>query len=132
MGYPVYWPVSVPLYMFSFMGNAFLTVLLCIERFVFIMYPAKSKVWCSKRKTLTYICLATLTSIILSIPLFFAFKWDKNGQVVPTDLAVKSKIIEEIFNFVCRFLLPTGILLTLSAIVAIKVRFSFGLLSGAG
>ena len=119
----VFWPITWPIYMFAFTGNASMTLLVCVERFIFVVYPLKSKIWCSKKRTLLYICIATVICFILTIPHFFAFTWDKNGKVKQTDLLLKYgqigglSIPEELI----RFILPPVILITLSTIVAIKV-----------
>ena len=76
----VYHPITLPIFVFSCAGNGLLTVLICIERFVMIMYPEKSKIWCSKQKTIIYICVASLTSLLTSIPHFSAYYWDENGK----------------------------------------------------
>jgi hypothetical protein len=116
----VYWPVTWPIYKFAFTGNAYMTVLVCVERFVFVVYPFKSTIWCSKKRTLIYICLGTIISFIITIPHFFAFTWDNDGKVKLTDNALKYGHIVEIDELI-RFVLPPVILITLSTIVAIKV-----------
>ena len=93
-----------------------LTVLICVERFAMIMYPEKSKIWCSKQKTIIYICVASLTSLIMSIPYSFAYSWDENGKVEPTDILN----ILIAMGFLAIFLSAVG-MLTLSIIMAIKV-----------
>ena len=116
----VYWPVSWPIYKFAFTGNAFMTVLICVERFVFVVYLLKSKIWCSKKRTLIYICVGTIISFILTIPHFFVVTWDNNGKVKPTEFGLKYGPISGIDEMI-RCFLPPVILITLSTIVAIKV-----------
>ena len=120
---PVYWPVTWPIYKFAFTGNVSMTLLICVERFIFVVYPFKSKIWCSKKRTLVYICIATVICFILTIPHCFAFTWDKNGKVKQTDLLLKYGQIGglSIPDELIRFILPPVILITLSTIVAIKV-----------
>ena len=125
-GKAVYWPITWPIYMFAFNGNASMTVLLCVERFIVIIYPEKSKIWCSKKRTLLYTCVATIISSILTIPHFFAFTWDNDGKVKPNlDFWLKYAPIDVIADFLSRSILPTVILITLSTIVAIKVYFQY-------
>ena len=121
--YAVFWPITWPIYMFAFTGNASMTLLVCVERFIFVVYPFKSKIWCSKKRTLLYICVATVICFILTIPHFFAFTWDKNGKVKQTDLLLKYGQIGglSIPDELIRLILPSVILITLSTIVAIKV-----------
>ena len=121
--YAVYWPITWPIYMFAFTGNASMTLLVCVERFIFVVYPFKSKIWCSKKRTLLYICVATVICCILTMPHFFAFTWDKNGKVKQTDLLLKYGQIDglSIPDELIRLILPPVILITLSTIVAIKV-----------
>ena len=121
--YPVYVPITWPIYMFAFTGNATMTLLVCVERFIFVVYPFKSKIWCSKKRTLLYICVATVICFILTIPHFFAFTWDQNGKVKQTDLLLKYGQIGglSIPDELIRLILPPVILITLSTIVAIKV-----------
>ena len=116
----VYWPVTWPIYKFAFTGNAFMTVLICVERFVFVVYLLKSKIWCSKKRTLIYICVGTIISFILTIPHFFVVTWDNNGKVKPTEFGLKYGPISGIDEMI-RCFLPPVILITLSTIVAIKV-----------
>ena len=121
---PVYWPVTWPIYKFAFTGNASMTLLICVERFIFVVHPFKSKMWCSKKRTLLYICVATIISFILTIPYFFANTWDNDGKVKPTDFAIKYGHLGFcIEDFLIRFFLPNVTLITLSTIVAIKVSF---------
>ena len=87
--YTVFWPITWPIYMFAFTGNASMTLLVCVERFIFVVYPFKSKIWCSKQRTLLYILVATVICFILTIPHFFVFTWDKNGKVRQADLLLK-------------------------------------------
>ena len=123
--YTVYWPITWPIYMFAFTGNASMTVLICVERFIFVVYPFKSKIWCSKKRTLLYICVATVISFILTIPYFFANTWDKDGKVKPTDFMIKHGHLGFfIEDFVIRFFVPNVTLITLSTIVKIKVSFN--------
>ena len=118
----VFWPVTGPIYKFAFSGNAYMTVLVCVERFVFVLYPFKSKIWCSKKRTLIYICIATVISFIISIPHFFAFTWDSDGKVKQTDFALGiGYFLYWFVSELIRFVLPPVILITLSTIVAIKV-----------
>ena len=116
----VYHPITAPIFTFSCAGNGLLTVLICIERFVMIMYPEKSKIWCSKQKTIIYICLASLTSLLQSIPGSFQYRWDENGKAKATDFAINFPII----NILGIFLL-VAVMLTLSIIIAIKVSSQF-------
>ena len=116
----VYHPITSPLFAFAFGGNGFLTVLICIERFVMIMYTEKSKIWCSKQKTIIYICVASLTSLLGSIPEFFSISWDENGKVKPTEFASIVAGLRLLTIFVM-----TTIMLTLSIIIAIKVSLQF-------
>ena len=115
----VYWPVTWPIYSFAFTGNAFMTVLICMERFIFVVYPLKSKIWCSKKRTLNYICGATVISFILTMPSFFVCTWNNDGKVKQTDFGLKYGYLGQIDELV-RFFLPTVIFM-LSTIVAIKV-----------
>ena len=101
-----------------------MTVLVCVERFVFVVYPFKSKIWCSKKRTLIYICIATVISFITSIPHFFAFTWDNDGKVKPTDFFMSIYLNIYTLSELIRFVLPPVILITLSTIVAIKVSFN--------
>ena len=116
----VYLPITAPIFTFSCAGNGLLTVLICIERFVMIMYPEKSKIWCSKQKTIFYICLASLTSLLLSIPGSFTYSWDENGKAKATDFLINFSTI----NLLGIFLL-VAVMLTLSIIIAIKVSLQF-------
>ena len=116
----VYHPITAPIFTFSCAGNGLLTVLICIERFVMIMYPEKSKIWCSKQKTIIYICLASLTSLLISIPGSFAYSWDENGKAKATDFLINFSII----NLLGIFLL-VAVMLTLSIIIAINVSLQF-------
>ena len=121
---PVYWPVTWPIYKFAFTGNASMTLLICVERFIFVVHPFKSKIWCSKKRTLLYICVATVIIFILTIPYFFANTWDNDGKVKPTDFTIKcGHLCFSIEDFLIRFFLPNVTLITLSTIVAIKVSF---------
>ena len=122
-GKAVYWPVTWPLYKFAFTGNASMTVLLCVERFIVIIYPEKSKIWCSKKRTLLYICIATVISLILTIPHFFFFTLDSIGNVKPTDFAQWYVSLDVGADFLFRSILPAVTLITLSTIAAIKVIF---------
>ena len=80
--------------------------------------------WCSKKRTLLYICVATIISFILTIPYFFANTWDNDGKVKPTDFAIKYGHLGFcIEDFLIRFFLPNVTLIMLSTIVAIKVSF---------
>ena len=117
---PVDHPITAPISAFAFSGNGFLIVLICIERFVMIIYPEKSKIWCSKRKTIIYICVASLTSLLMSVPDFFAYSWDENGKVKPTDFHNKYWRIVQGLRLL-NSLVWTTIMLTLSIIIAIKV-----------
>ena len=116
----VYLPITCPIFTFACGGNGMLTVLICVERFVMIMYPEKSKIWCSKRKTIMYICVASLTSLLFSIPYSFAYSWDENGKVKPTDTLP----ILNVISFFAIFLFVVG-MLTLSIIITIKVSLYF-------
>ena len=116
----VFWPVTWPIYKFAFTGNAYMTVLVCVERFVFVVYPFKSKIWCSKKRTLIYICVGTVISFILTIPHFFVFTWDNDGKVILTYFGLKYGPMGGIDDTI-RCFLPPVILITLSTIVAIKV-----------
>ena len=116
----VYHPITAPIFTFSCAGNDLLTVLICIERFIMIMYPEKSKIWCSKQKTIIYICIASLTSFLISIPWSFAYNWDKNGKAKETDFLLNFLPI----NLLGIFLL-VAVMLTLSIIIAIKVSSQF-------
>ena len=116
----VYHPITAPIFTFSFAGNGLLTVLICIERFVMIMYPEKSKIWCSKQKTIIYICLASLTSLLMSIPGSFAYSWDENGKANATDFIINFVTI----NLLGVFIL-LAVMLTLSIIIAINVSLQF-------
>ena len=116
----VYLPVTWPIYRFAFTGNASMTVLICVERFVFVVYPFKSKIWCSKKRTLIYICVGTMISFILTIPHFFVLTWDNDGKVKPTEFGLKYGPMSGI-NEMIRCFMPLLILITLSTIVAIKV-----------
>ena len=99
-----------------------MTVLVCVERFVFVVYPFKSKIWCSRKRTLIYICVAAVISFIITIPQFFAFTWDNDGKVKLTDFfALGIGLSIHRISEVIRFVLPPVILITLSTIVAIKV-----------
>ena len=119
----VYWPFTWPLYKFAFTGNASMTLLICIERFIFIVYPLKSKIWCSKKRTLVYICIATVISLIVTIPHFFFFTWDSIGNVKPTDFEQWYVPLDVPADFLFRSILPAVTLITLSTIAAIKVIF---------
>ena len=122
-GNAVYWPVTWPIYKFSFNGNASMTVLICLERFIFIVYPLKSKIWCSKKRTLLYICIATAMSFILAIPHFFAFTWNEGGEVKPNrDFWLLFVPIDILEDLLFRSILPVVTLITLSTIAAIKVN----------
>ena len=116
----VYLPITAPIFVFSCAGNGLLTVLICIERFVMIMYPEKSKIWCSKQKTIIYICLASLTSLLMSIPGSFAYSWDENGKANATDFIINFVTI----NLLGVFIL-LAVMLTLSIIIAINVSLQF-------
>ena len=116
----VYHPITAPIFTFSCAGNGLLTVLICIERFVMIMYPEKSKIWCSKQKTIIYICLASLTSLLMSIPGSFAYSWDENGKANATDFIINFVTI----NLLGVFIL-LAVMLTLSIIIAINVSLQF-------
>ena len=94
---PVDHPITAPISAFAFSGNGFLIVLICIERFVMIIYPEKSKIWCSKRKTIIYICVASLTSLLMSVPDFFAYSWDENGKV-QVNLCQKLLFLHQLTN----------------------------------
>ena len=120
--YAVYWPITWPIYMFAFTGNASMTLLVCVERFIFVMYPFKSKIWCSKKRTLLYIFLATVISFVLTIPYFFANTWDNDGKVKPSKIKY-GHLGFFIEDFVIRFFLPNVTSITLSTIAAIKVSF---------
>ena len=98
-----------------------MTVLVCVERFVFVLYPFKSKIWCSKKRTLIYICVGTVISFILTIPHFFAFTWDNDGKVKLTDFDGLKYDWVWLIDDIIRCFLPPVILITLSTIVAIKV-----------
>ena len=116
----VYLPITAPIFTFSCAGNGLLTVLICIERFIMIMYPEKSNIWCSKQRTIIYICLASLTSLLMSIPGSFAYSWDENGKTKATDFLINFSTI----NLLGIFLL-VAVMLTLSIIIAIKVSLQF-------
>ena len=94
---PVDHPITAPISAFAFSGNGFLIVLICIERFVMIIYPEKSKIWCSKRKTIIYICVASLTSLLMSVPDFFAYSWNENGKV-QVNLCQKLLFLHQLTN----------------------------------
>ena len=98
-------------------------MLVCVERFVFVVYPFKSKIWCSKKRTLIYICIGTVISFILTIPHFFAFTWDNDGKVKLTDFDGLKYDWVWLIDDIIRCFLPPVILITLSTIVAIKVSF---------
>ena len=116
----VYHPITAPIFTFSCAGNDLLTVLICIERFVMIMYPERSKIWCSKQKTIICICLASLTSLLMSIPGSFAYSWDENGKANATNFLINFVTI----NLLGVFLL-LAVMLPLSIIIAIKVSLQF-------
>ena len=120
----VYHPITSPIHAFAFGCNGSLTVLIFIERFVMVMYPEKSKIWCSKQKTIIYICVASLTSLLASVPEFFTLSWDENGKVKPTEIASKYGMIVAGLRLLIIFVMST-ILLTLSVIIAIKVSLQF-------
>ena len=117
---PVDHPITAPISAFAFSGNGFLILLICVERFVMIIYPEKSKIWCSKRKTIIYICVASLTSLLMSVPDFFAYSWDENGKVKPTDFHNKYWTIVRGLRLL-NLIVGTTVMLTLSIIIAIKV-----------
>ena len=121
---PVDIPITAPICNFAFMGNGYLTVLMCVERFVMIMYPEKSKIWCSKQKTIVYICVAFFISLLNAIPDFFAYSWDENGKVNPTDFYNKYWIIVLRLRLLNPLTCIT-IMLILSTIIAIKVSLQF-------
>ena len=121
---PVDHPITAPISAFAFTGNEFLIALICIERFVMIIYPEKAKIWCSKRKTIIYICVASMTSLLISAPDFFAYSWDENGKAKPTDFRRKFWTIVRGLRLL-NILVLTTIMLTLSIIIAIKVTLQF-------
>ena len=117
----VYWPVTWPIYKFAFTGNASMTLLVCVERYIFVVYPLKSKIWCSKKRSLLYICIGAVISFILAVPEIFVNTWDKDSKVKPTDFGLKFSPILGFEDFLIRFLLPDVTLIALTTIVAIKV-----------
>ena len=56
--------VIVPIHVFFHNENAFLTLLICFERFMVIVFPMKSKTWCSKQRTLIYIGVPILLGLV--------------------------------------------------------------------
>ena len=121
---PVFNPVCIPLYELFYTGSAFMTVLLTLERYLKIVLTHKSEKWCTDKRILAWIICASIFSLILNIPYYMAYTWDKNGEAQVTDFGRSSQffINYEIWGyFVFRFLFPWLLLVVLSTLVVIKV-----------
>ena len=121
---PVFKPITQPMYEVVYTGSVFMTVLLTVERYLKIVHTHKSEKWCTDKRILAWILCASIFSLILNIPYYMAYTWDKNGEAQVTDFGRSSQffINYEIWGyFVFRFLFPWLLLVVLSTQVVIKV-----------
>ena len=74
----LYWPVIFPVSSSTYIGKAYLTVLLTLERFIAVCYPQKSSSLFSLGRTKIYIGFISLFSFMYTVPRIFELKWEEN------------------------------------------------------
>ena len=121
---PVFKPIIEPIYELVYTGSAFMTVLLTLERYLKIVHTHKSEKWCTNKRILGWILCASIFALLLNIPYFMAYTWDKNGDAQFSDFGRSSQFFinyESWGYFIFRFLCPWVLLVVLSTLVIIKV-----------
>ena len=120
---PVFEPIIQPTYELVYTGSAFMTVLLTLERYLKIVLTHKSDKWCTTKRINAWILCASLFALLINIPYYMAYAWDKNGDVYITEFGSSQFFINyEMWGyFIFRFLFPWLMLVVLSTLVTIKV-----------
>ena len=108
-----------------------MTVLLTLERYLKIVLPRKSEKWCTTKRIRVWILCASVFALLLNIPYYMGFAWDKNWNVIITEFGCSQFFTNyDMWGyFIFRFLFPWLILVVLSTLVTIKVRYLTDILS---
>ena len=121
---PVFTPVIQPMYELFYTGSAFMTVLLTLERYLRIVHTDKSETWCTNKRIIGWIFCASIFALLLNIPYYMSYTWDKNGDAQLSDFGLSSQfyiVYESWGYFIFRFLFPWLLLVVLSTLVISKV-----------
>ena len=120
---PVFEPIIQPTYELVYTGSAFMTVLLTLERYLKIVLPHKSEKWCTIKRIHLWILCASVFALLLNIPYYMGYAWDKNWNVIITEFGSSHFLTKyDMWGyFIFRFLFPWLILVVLSTLVTIKV-----------
>ena len=120
---PVFKPITQPMYEVVYTGSAFMTVLLTVERYLKIVHTHKSEKWCTDKRIHFWMLCASIFALVLNIPIYMAYTWNKHGEAHLTDFG-QSNIHYELWGyFIIRFLLPWLLIVVLSTLVSIKVSY---------
>lgn len=120
---PVFKPITQPMYEVVYTGSVFMTVLLTVERYLKIVHTHKSEKWCTDKRIHFWMLCASIFALVLNIPIYMAYTWNKDGEAHLTDFG-QSNIHYELWGyFIIRFLLPWLLIVVLSTLVSIKVSY---------